>query len=248
MKLQRLVALGILISCFHIQQGSAPAREPTGCSQESEDLGDGFLRVPDQCGGYRDVPYIPQPGDMLIYDNMLPLNHFAYDLAGAGGPTHSAIAFLTADHHTVLLDLTGPTLPQTKVVILEVGPRLRSYSGKIVMRRLKQPLTCEQCTALANFAMAQQGKHFATFRCFLQLTPLRTRVGLRRWLFGRTYFGRRRWLCSELVVAAATAAGVFNEDAHPANAIYPRDLARDELLDLSAIYEPPVEWRAASDR
>jgi hypothetical protein len=189
-----------------------------------------------------EVPYLPQPGDILLYDCMIPLNHFAYSLAGTGAPTHSAIAIEAADHHTVLLELIGDNVFTMKVELTEVDERLRSYSGKIMMRRLRQPLSAEQSAALTDFAVAQKGKGFATFRCFLHLTPFRARVGLRRYLFGHTYLCRDRWICSELVVAAATAAGILDPDTYPANAIYPRDLAYDEFADLSAIYEPPVEW------
>jgi hypothetical protein len=132
-----------------------------------------------------------------------------------------------------------------KVAVVEVGPRLQSYEGKIMMRRLREPLDCQQRAALADFALAQQGKGFATVRALLQLTPFRARVGLRRLIFGRTDFNRRRWLCSELVAAAATAAGILDRKSCPANTIYPRDLAYDESIDLSGTYDPPVEWHAA---
>src|SRR5437763_1148375 len=126
--------------------------------------------------------------------------------------------------------------------MMEVDPRLRSYPGKVMLRRLRQPLSPDQCTALSDFAVAQEGKGFATFRCFLQLTPFRARTGLRRWLFGRTYVNRQRWFCSELVVAAATTAGILDGDSCPANTIYPRDLTCDEFVDLSGTYEDAAMW------
>ena len=60
--------------------------------------------------------------------------------------------------------------------------------------------------------------------------------------FGRTVLDRERWFCSELVVAAATAAGVLDEEHYPANLMYPRDLCYDEHFDLSPHYEPPAMW------
>src|SRR5262249_35844590 len=205
----------------------------------------GFLHVPHKgtLKNFCDVPYFPQPGDMLFYDDKIPLHHIAYKVAGTDAPTHASIAFEAPDHHTVLLELTGPRAIFATVQVMEADPRLRDYSGRIIMRRLRQPLLPEQSAALTDFALAQEGKGFATGRGLLQLTPFRARFGLRRCLFAHTYFDRCRWLCSELVVAAATAAGVLDCDSYPANAIYPRDLAFDETIDLSSIYEPPVEWR-----
>ena len=61
---------------------------------------------------------------------------------------------------------------------------------------------------------------------------------------------RERWLCSELVVAAATAAQILSPTAFPANSIYPGDLAYDDRYDLSAfsavlwVARPPAEKTA----
>jgi hypothetical protein len=59
---------------------------------------------------------------------------------------------------------------------------------------------------------------------------------------GRTVLDRERWICSELVVAAATASGVLDPDLYPANMVYPRDLAYDEHFDFSPHYDPPAMW------
>jgi hypothetical protein len=241
MKRYGLFGLGIFLAATFIFYGVSPAQDPTAAVSPAA----GFLHIPCDDGSFRDVPYSPQPGDILLYDCMITLNHVVYNIAGTGAPTHSAIAFEAADHHTVLLELVGASLPEMKVQVVDVGPRLQSYEGKIMMRHLREPLDCRQNAALADFALAQQGKGFATFRAFLQLTPIRARFGLRRLIFGRTEFNRRRWLCSELVVAAATAAGILDRKSCPANTVYPRDLAYDELIDLSAIYDPPVEWHPA---
>jgi hypothetical protein len=68
--------------------------------------------------------------------------------------------------------------------------------------------------------------------------------------FGRTVLDRERWICSELVVAAAATAGVWTPETFPANLMYPRDLCYDERFDLSPYYDAPGLWypRAELDR
>jgi hypothetical protein len=125
---------------------------------------------------------------------------------------------------------------------------MSNYPGDVMIRRPHRPLTREQCDSLTAFGLAQEGKDYALVRLFLQGTPLRCRFGLRKVLFGRTWLDRNRWTCSEIVVAAATAAGLMDPRRHPANAIYPGDLAHDRRYDLSGVYQPPVPWSATQDQ
>lgn len=207
----------------------------------------GYLIVPVEDGhGSRleTVPYLPQPGDILLFDDENPLYHFLFSLRGAGPPVHVAIAFARADGSPALLDLTGPTVRTGRVSLLEVMPRLETYHGVILVRRLRKPLSPCQCADLCQFAMAQQGKDFALGRMLLQGTPFCCRSGLRHYLFAGTCMNRERWLCSELVVAAATAAHIVDPGNFPANSIYPGDLAYDQKYDLSGLYQSAVLWVA----
>ena len=105
----------------------------------------------------------------------------------------------------------------TKTYIVDVQSRLESYPGVILVRRCKKTLTPEQSAALTCFAHAQEGKEFAVGRLLLQATPCRCRTGLRRMLFAETIYERRRWICSENVVAAAAVAGILDPKVYPAN-------------------------------
>jgi hypothetical protein len=192
------------------------------------------------------VPYYPKAGDIFLYDDMVPLHHFLFKLAGTGPPTHAAIAIERPDHKVVLLELTGPTFNKAKVVIMEVMPRLQSYEGNIMVRQLREPLTEEQSADLTRFATAQEGKNIAFKRGLLQGTPIRARTGLRREIFAHTYINRRRWFCSEMVVAAACAGHFLDPNVYHANAMYPRDLAFDETYDLSGLYHKAAAWTAES--
>jgi hypothetical protein len=188
------------------------------------------------------IPYVPRPGDIVLYDAYDRFHHFVYALAGTGPPTHAALVIAGDDGRPALLELTGPTVIGAKVVIMDVAERLQSFSGSIWVRRIRRPLNEEQCAALNQFAHAQEGKAFAYRRIALQVTPFRPRTGLRHYCFGHTYLNRHHWICSEMVVAAACAAHVLNPSICTANSMYPRDLAFDEHYDLSERYEPALSW------
>ena len=95
---------------------------------------------------------------------------------------------------------------------------------------------------MTQFAESQVGKGFAFPRVALMVTPFCPRTGLRKELFGHTYQSRNRWFCSELVVAACSAAKMIDGKQCCANATYPRDLAVDERINLSKTHFPPLLW------
>ena len=194
------------------------------------------------------VPYEPQPGDIVLYDNFNKLYHLAFKIAKTAPPTHVALIVARPDGTPALLELTGPRMITAKVSIIDVETRLNSYPGIIMVRRLRHPLSHEQSHDLTQFAQAETGKSFAFGRVLLQGTPLSPRTGLGRELFGKTHLTRNRWFCSEMVVAGCASARLFDPKTHFANATYPRDLAYDEKMDLSSLYHPPVHWTATASR
>jgi hypothetical protein len=235
MRWRWLASLGMVLLVAGLSRGGAPV---SPCQA-------GYLVLPvdDPHGFHLDVvPYLPRPGDILLFDDEDPLHHFLLGLKNAGPPVHAAIAYAREDGTPGLLDLTGPTLQSAKVSLLDVMPRLVKYHGEIMVRRILQPMTPEQCAALRSFAQQQQGKEFAMGRMLLQGTPFCCRYGLRHLLFAGTTMDRTRWLCSELVVAGAITAHILDARRFPANCMYPRDLAFDERYDFSPYYCTPVLW------
>jgi hypothetical protein len=191
-------------------------------------------------------PYCPQPGDILLYNYSCKMYALALWWVGTDAPSHAAIVFARPDGTPAILEV-GPhsTFHMfTATCIVDVLPRLSGYPGCIMVRRPLCPLTPEQSAELTQFALAQNGKKFATGRLLLQATPFKCRSGLRHALFARTCLDRKRWICSENVVAAATVAGLMDPKVHFANCMYPRDLAYDEHYDLSGTYAVPVLWVA----
>ena len=129
-----------------------------------------------------------------------------------------------------------------KVFIFDLEPRFHKFDGTILVRRVRRPLTEEQSRHLTDFALAQEGKPYAIGRLIVHGLTQRAHCAIRADFLGRTVVDRDRWICSELVVASAVAAGVLNGEDYPANVMYPRDLAYDERFDLSPFYEPAALW------
>ena len=194
---------------------------------------------PDKTVRFAGVPYCPQEGDILLFDDHNPWITKLYKLCGTGGPLHAGIVFTRPDGKPAILE-AGPNF-NLKVMVTEIGERLPEYKGMVLVRQLKTPLSAEQSKKLTEFCQAQEGKLYAVGRLVLQGTPLKAR-GKLTGLLGKTSLDRDRWICSELVVAAAAAAGVLDGKTFPANGIYPRDLAYDEHFNLSPVYDRPALW------
>jgi hypothetical protein len=132
------------------------------------------------------------------------------------------------------------------VTIQDVGPRLNKfhedYHGTITIRRCKQALTPEKSAALTKFAMAQDGKRYAIVRLLIQGTRFRNRGPIRELFLARTDLDRSSWICSELVVAAGTVAGLFPNTVK-SNVTYPLDLVNNRRHDLSRIWYEAETWQ-----
>jgi hypothetical protein len=188
--------------------------------------------------------YVPHEGDIVLYDDHSRMWEVLYKLAGSAMPDHAGIVVLLPDGDSYLLE-SGPDdgkLAGPYVCLLETESRLHQFRGTIYIRRLRSPLTKEQSQRLTEFALAQEGKVYAVGRLLLQGTPFRCRGPLRSELFGKTYPNRKHWLCAELVVAAGTAAGLFDPHLHRANTMYPKDLFDDSTHDLSQTWHKPAVW------
>ncbi|MBI3823890.1 MAG: hypothetical protein HY289_14570 [Planctomycetes bacterium] len=195
---------------------------------------------PDDKVRYVGQRYHAQPGDLILFDDHNPLTARIYQCCGTGNPLHAGIVFQRKDGSAAVLE--AGTNAVMKVFVFDLDERLHDFNGTILIRRLQKPLGEEQATQLRDFALAQEGKPYALGRAILHASPLRPRNPTWTQPFGRTVLDRDRWICSELVVAAATTAGVLDPNEHPANMMLPRDLCYDERYDLSKSYQPPALW------
>ncbi len=195
---------------------------------------------PDKVWHVQLVDYKPMPGDLLLFDDHNKIITFMYQMVGTGAPLHAAMIVARPDQTPAILEAGPNFIP--KVFVVDPLRRMRAYPGTVLIRRPRQPLTQEQSDNLTRFAMAQDGKDYALTRLFMQATPFRPRVGLRKICFGHTCLERKRWTCSELTATACTVIGLLDSRRFPANAMYPRDFCYDDRFDLSSSYAEPLLW------
>jgi hypothetical protein len=191
-------------------------------------------------------PYVPQPGDLVFFDDHNKKWELLYKMVGSGPPFHSGLVIGLPDGTPAIIE-SGPD-DTMWVRILALPSRLQGFEGDVWVRQVKQPLSPEQNAKLTEWALKQDGKHYALWRLLLQATPVRCRNAFQCSLFGCTHVDRNRWLCSELVVAGDTVAGLFDPKVHFANAIYPRDMIFDTKYDLSDKFHEARWFTAYPDR
>jgi hypothetical protein len=184
--------------------------------------------------------YEPHEGDLLFFTDRSPFWRLAYLLAYSGPPYHVGIVVRLPDGRLATLE-AGP-YDSRFVYLIDLLPRLRTHNGIVWVRRLREPLTPEQSARLTDFACEQAGKRFALLRIALAVTPLRSHGPVRSRLFGSACIDRRKWFCSELVLAAAATIGLIDPHVIPPNTVYPRDMFRDQPHNLSDRWEKPLLW------
>ncbi len=237
----------IPLLCFTLAAvGADPACE-LPCTEIS------YLYQPAFCMDYElrepAVPYAPQAGDIFICTGCEMWAKVGHWAAGTGAPQHSGIIFLRPDGRPALLE-GGPN-NTLHCRTLEVIPQLEGYAKKerVWIRRRRVPLTAEQSEALTCFALSADGKRFALWRMFAQVTPFRSRGDWRTEYLGGPHGDRCSYFCSELVTESCVAAGLLDACTTRPAAMYPRDLFFgrstnayiDKHLDMSE-WDPPARW------
>jgi hypothetical protein len=197
---------------------------------------------PDGQGGTakRVEPYCPHEGDIVFFDDMSKFWEFLYWIGHTAPPFHTGIVVKRPDGTPAILE-SGPD-DTLYIYIFEASHRLRSFKGVLQVRRCTRALTPEQSAALWEFAKAQEGKGYAVWRLLLQGTPVKTRGGPLRLSLAKTHFDRQRWLCTEIVVAAAELVGLMDPNVVKATNTYPLDIVDDHMYQLSPTYEEAAYW------
>ncbi len=201
------------------------------------------------------VPYLPQPGDIMLRLDHSVFWRVTHYMALAFDPNGSGIVFARPDGSLAVLE-AGPN-DTLWVRTLDLLPHLREYAaeGRVWIRRRRVPLTPEQSAALTAFALAQDGKRFALHRLGVQLTPFRSRGPIRTRFMGKPHGDRWSYFCSELVCEACVAAGLLDPKRTRPSATYPCDLFYgrslnpfiDKHLDVNACWYPPARWTDCPD-
>lgn len=205
--------------------------------------GAGFL-LPAPAGPGQLQSYAPREGDLVFFDDHNLFWTVLFAQSGTGPPLHMGIVVKRYNGSLAILE-AGPD-DSTVVTLQAVAPRLRQFHrdfrGVITIRRCKQDLSPAQSRALTRFAEAQEGKQYAVLRLLQQGTPFRCRGPLRERFLAHTSLDRWSWICSELVVASGTVAGLFPCTVK-ANVTYPLDLVNNQRHDLSPTWEDAETWR-----
>jgi hypothetical protein len=196
------------------------------------------------------VPYLPQPGDIMLATDPGKFWTFTHNLALAFEPHNSAIVFRRPDGTMAILE-AGPN-DCLHVKTLDMLPHLKEYEdkGPVWIRKRNVPLTPEQCEKLTAFALTQDGKRFALIRLGGQLTLLRSRGPIRTFFMGKYRDHRSTYFCSELVSSACCAAGLLDPAHTRPSATYPHDLFYDHSynlfiarnMKLYPCWDPPARW------
>jgi hypothetical protein len=158
-----------------------------------------------------------------------PLYTAGHRIAGAVQPSHSGFVCHRSDGTIVIMEAGSFDV----AVIRSIGltEHLSAYHNRkhVWIRPRCAPLTPEQDCRLTEFAERQEGKRFARYRVYAQVTPFRSRGPLRTEFLGGPHGpDRRSYFCAEMTTEAFVYAGLIPaEDARPA-ATYPCDLFFDD--------------------
>jgi hypothetical protein len=120
-------------------------------------------------------PYRPREGDILFFDDLSKWWEFLYWIGHTKPPFHTGIVIKKPDGSFAVLE-SGPD-DTVHVFVLDCAERVHTFKGVLQVRQCKACLTAEQSKTLTDFAMAQEGKHYATWRLLLQGTPFKSRGG-----------------------------------------------------------------------
>ena len=181
-------------------------------------------------------PYIPQPGDIIVFRSRSLYIRIAYCLSTAGGATHCGLVVKRPNGSLGLLEAPGPRFP---VMSSDLPSRFSYYDGKIWVRHRRASLTEQESAALTAFACGQIGKHFNMRVVAAPVFGKPVRSPQDRCTCPKE-LNQERWFCSELLAAALVNAGQLDPFVARPRFTDPEDIASDRWLDLSGCWEKMV--------
>lgn len=195
--------------------------------------------------------YVPRGGDIVCYNDHNERWRFLYRMVGSDMPDHAGLVVDLPEGGTAVLE-SAPDDGRTVgpyVFLMETLPRFNQFQGQmhgcIYVRRLRCPLPPDESEKMTEWARCQCGKRYPFYRLLLQGTPCKCRKGLREQWFAKTDTNRRKYMCSELAIAALAHVGVLDPKRIKGNRVYPRDILYDDFFDIGDRYLPAAQWTPA---
>src|SRR2546423_1232610 len=97
------------------------------------------VQTPDGKFASRTVPYQPQAGDLILFNDYKPHWIVLYKMVGSDGPYHAALVFRKTDGEFATVE-AGPN-DTLHCRVLPLMQRLQEFPGAIHIRRVKTPLS-----------------------------------------------------------------------------------------------------------
>jgi hypothetical protein len=201
-------------------------------------MGSGLELIGPSCGECQRqgrMPYVPQPGDLVLFHHHSYAVNALYYLGFCGGTTHSGIVVAHPRGGVVMLE--APFLEP--VTFVDLASRVAAYKGRVEIRRRKIPLTEQQSARLTAFACAQLGKPFHLPGMLLPTVTWPLDLFQDHCVSDKE-LNPPNWICSELVIAATIAAGLVTPCGVKPACVCADDLRTDRILDLSCGWWPPL--------
>lgn len=181
--------------------------------------------------------YEPQAGDIWICSSNSNSMKWFFKITTGECCTHAVIVVRTSDGELAVLSAEK----RDAVQLYSVKEYLGLGDERIWVRQVISPLSTEQSERLTEFAEAQVGKPYASFRRLVKIpfsapivSDVAEAIQLDKLCDGR------EWFCSELVVCAARKAGLLSGHVCPIQTD-PGDLFQ---LRCRTLYRP-LEWSNA---
>ncbi len=219
--------------------------------------GSGFLDQPafalDDTPRPPQVPYCPQPGDMMFSMTRGWIYTVGHRVSGAAQPSHSGFIFRRPDGAPAIMEAGSFDVAVVRSIELVEHLSAYHYRKHVWIRPRCVPLTPVQECRLNEFAAMEEGKRFARFRVYAQLTPFRSRGKVRTEFVGGPHGPDRvSYFCAEMATEAFVYAGVIPAASARPAATYPCDMFFDgskvPFLDRNFRlgwfgWGPPCRWR-----
>ena len=193
----------------------------------------------DWTAGPAETPWVPRPGDVVLFASDKPRAYGYYLFGQTGPPSHVGMVVTMPDGRPGIFESGGND--NWRISLTEANERLASYPGRVWVRQRFVPPTPDQSRMLSEFASMVLGLRYPFLRAIGHGFMIRPRGPMRTFFMGGPVGLRDGYICGELVVEALAYAGMIDSITARPSATYPRDLFKDASLNLYIHRRPPLK-------